>query len=35
MQNKPFTVYVVDDDESIRRALKRLLNAIGYHVLTF
>ena len=26
---------MVDDDESIRRALKRLLNAFGYHVLTF
>ncbi len=35
MQNKPFTVYVVDDDESIRRALKRLLNSFGYHTLTF
>jgi FixJ family two-component response regulator len=30
-----FTVYVVDDDDSIRRALKRLLRSVGYHVLTF
>jgi FixJ family two-component response regulator len=30
-----FTVYVVDDDESIRRALKRLLRSMGYHALTF
>ena len=35
MQKKTFTVYVVDDDESIRRALKRLLNSFGYHTLTF
>jgi len=32
---KPFTVYVVDDDESIRKALKRLLGSVGYHTLTF
>jgi FixJ family two-component response regulator len=30
-----FTVYVVDDDESIRRALKRLLRSMGYHAVTF
>jgi FixJ family two-component response regulator len=30
-----FTVYVVDDDDSIRRALKRLLRSVGYHALTF
>ena len=35
MQKKPFTVYVVDDDESIRKALKRLLGSVGYHTLTF
>ncbi|MBT3254923.1 MAG: response regulator [Deltaproteobacteria bacterium] len=35
MQKKSFTVYVVDDDESIRRALKRLLRSVGYHALTF
>ena len=29
------TVYVVDDDDSIRRALKRLLRSVGYHALTF
>jgi FixJ family two-component response regulator len=29
------TVYVIDDDESIRRALKRLLRSVGYHALTF
>ncbi len=35
MPEKPFTVFVVDDDESIRKALKRLLRAHGYHVITF
>jgi FixJ family two-component response regulator len=28
-------VYVVDDDESIRRALRRLLRSVGYQTLTF
>jgi FixJ family two-component response regulator len=28
-------VHVVDDDESIRRALKRLLNSMGYEAVTF
>jgi FixJ family two-component response regulator len=32
---EPVTIYVVDDDESIRRALKRLLGSMGYRVLTF
>jgi len=35
MPHESFTVYVVDDDESIRRALKRLLRSFGYHALTF
>lgn len=35
MPQEPITVYVVDDDESIRRALKRLLKSVGYHALTF
>ena len=35
MPQEPITVYVVDDDESIRRALKRLLRSVGYHALTF
>jgi FixJ family two-component response regulator len=35
LADKPFTVFVVDDDESIRRALKRLLKVHGYHVITF
>jgi FixJ family two-component response regulator len=30
-----FTVYVVDDDESIRRAIGRLLRSVGYHALVF
>jgi FixJ family two-component response regulator len=30
-----FTVYVVDDDESIRRALKRLLSSANYPAVTF
>ena len=35
MPQESITVYVVDDDESIRRALKRLLRSVGYHALTF
>jgi FixJ family two-component response regulator len=35
MPQELFTVYVVDDDESIRRALKRLLRSAGYQALTF
>jgi len=32
---KSFTVYVVEDDESIRRAIGRQLRSVGYHTLTF
>jgi FixJ family two-component response regulator len=35
LSKESFTVYVVDDDESIRRALKRLLRSMGYHAVTF
>lgn len=35
MRKQSFTVYVVDDDESVRRALKRLLKSMGYHAVTF
>jgi FixJ family two-component response regulator len=35
MANGTITVYIVDDDESIRKALKRLLKAAGYDALTF
>lgn len=35
MPEESFTVFVVDDDESIQRALKRLLRSEGYHVVTF
>jgi FixJ family two-component response regulator len=35
MAKESFTVYVVDDDESVRRALKRLLKSAGYHAVTF
>jgi FixJ family two-component response regulator len=35
MAQEEFTVYVVDDDDSIRRALKRLLRSLGYHAITF
>ncbi len=35
MSEKGWTVFVVDDDESIRKALKRLLRAHGYNVITF
>ena len=29
------TVYVVDDDESMRRGLRRLFRSVGYSVVTF
>jgi FixJ family two-component response regulator len=29
------TVFIVDDDESVRRALKRLLRSNGYQAVTF
>jgi FixJ family two-component response regulator len=32
---KTFTVFVVDDDDSVRMSLKRLLKACGYRVRTF
>jgi FixJ family two-component response regulator len=35
MLEPSFTVFVVDDDESIQRALKRLLRSEGYRVVTF
>ena len=30
-----FTVFVVEDDESVRRAIGRLLRSVGYRALTF
>lgn len=35
MDEKLLTVLVVDDDESVRRAMRRLLISNGYPVLTF
>lgn len=35
VSERSFTVFVVDDDESVRKALKRLLRVHGYHVITF
>ena len=35
MSREPITVYVVDDDDSIRMALERLLRSAGYHARTF
>lgn len=35
MPQESFTVYVVDDDDSVRKALKRLLGSMGYHTVTF
>lgn len=35
MPQESFKVYVVDDDESIRRALNRLLRSVGFHAFTF
>lgn len=33
--NSEFTVFIVDDDETVLRALSRLLSACGYDVKTF
>ena len=35
MPQKTFTVFVVEDDESVRRAIGRLLRSVGYRALTF
>ena len=35
MPQKSDAVFVVDDDESIRRAMKRLLKSSGYDAVTF
>jgi FixJ family two-component response regulator len=35
VDEKPLTVLVVDDDESVRRAMRRLLVSNGYRVRTF
>lgn len=35
MPKQSITVYIVDDDDSIRTALRRLLRSVGYHALTF
>jgi two-component system response regulator FixJ len=35
MTEAEFTVYVVDDDESVRASLKLLIEACGYPVVTF
>jgi len=35
MPQDPFKVYVVDDDDSIRRALRRLFRSFGYHAVTY
>ena len=35
MPEGPVTVYIVDDDESVRKALERLLRSAGYRALTF
>lgn len=35
MDEQSVTVVVVDDDESVRKALRRLLQSNGYRVVTF
>ena len=35
MSSKPFTVYIVDDDKHIQKALERLLSSVGYRAITF
>ena len=32
---KPATVFLIDDDDSVRRALTRLIQSAGHHVLPF
>jgi len=35
LPEKSFTVFAVDDDDSVQKVLKRLLRANGYQVMTF
>ena len=35
MPQGSFTVYVVEDAPSIRRALNRLLRSVGYHAVAY
>ena len=35
MDQKDITVFIVDDDESVRRALKRLIKVAGFKAQTF
>jgi FixJ family two-component response regulator len=35
LPEEAYTVFVVDDDESVRKALRRLLRANGFEVMTF
>ena len=35
MHEPEVTIYVVDDDASVRKALERLIRSVGYHVETF
>ncbi len=35
LSERSLKVFVVDDDDSVRKALKRLLRANGYQVMTF
>lgn len=35
MPQGSFTVNIVDDDQSVRKALERLLRSMGYRALTF
>jgi len=35
MSHKTATVYMVDDDSSFRKSLRRLVTAMGFHVIDF
>lgn len=35
MNRKGINIFIVDDDASVHKSLKRLVNSAGYHAMTF